>query len=139
MSRGRFFHLVRVAVVIAAAWTLLGFFLASQHHTVSAARGEPEEIYELRIETTVAMIVWALLTPAIIGITERLPIERPHAIRNGAAIVVIGLAFAALRGAIDAAVPLAFEAKHFERQHFVNLQAAGFHIDLLFFLAIVTI
>lgn len=136
ISRGRFFHLVRLAVVIAASWTLLGFFLASQHYTVSRTRGEPEEIYELKIETTVAMIVWALLTPMLIGIAERLPIERPNTRRNAAAIIVIGLVFSILRGAIDAAVPLAFEAKRFDRQRFLDLQKAGFHIDLLFFLAL---
>ena len=139
MSRGRFFHLVRLAVVIAAAWTLLGFFLASQHHTVSMARGQPEEFYELEIETTVAMIVWALLTPLVIAIAEWLPIEPPHTIRNTAAIIAIGVVFAALRGAIDAAVPPAFEARPFDRQHFIDVQAAGFHIDLFFFLAIAAV
>jgi two-component system LytT family sensor kinase len=139
ISRGRFFRLVRLALAIAAAWTFLGFFFASQHRTVSAARGEREDIDELRIEITVAMIAWALLTPPVIGIAERLPIERPHAVRNAASIIAVGLVFAALRGAIDAAVPLAFEAKRFDRQRFLDIQAAGFHIDLLFFLAIAAI
>ena len=113
---GRFFHLVRLAVLIVAAWTFLGFFFASQQHVISVARGEPEDVYERTIQTTVAMIVWALLTPAIIGIAERLPIERPHVVRNLAAMLVIGLAFAAMRGAIDAAVPPALEQKHLDRR-----------------------
>jgi two-component system, LytTR family, sensor kinase len=139
ISRGRFFQLVRLAVLIAAAWTFLGFFFASQHHAVSVTRGQPEEIYELTVETTVAMIVWALLTPPIIWIAERLPIGRPHAIRNIVAMLTISVVFAAMRGAIDAAVPAAFEQKHLDRQRFLDVQAAGFHIDLLFFLAIAAI
>jgi two-component system, LytTR family, sensor kinase len=139
ISGGRFFHLVRLAVLISAAWAFLGFFFASQQHAVAVARGEPEEIYERTIETTVAMIVWALLTPAIIGIAERLPIERPFIVRNTAAVLVIGVAFAMMRGAVDAAVPPAFEGKRLDRQHFREVQLAGFHTDLLFFLAIAAV
>lgn len=136
---GRFFHLVRLAVLIAAAWTFLGFFFASQNHAVSVARGEPEDVYGGTIETAVAMIVWALLTPPIIGIAERLPIERPHLVRNIAAMLVIGLAFAATRGAIGAAVLPALEQKRLDRQRFFDVQAAVFHTNLLFFLAIAAV
>ncbi len=137
--RGRFFQLVRLAVLISAAWTFLGFFFASQQHATSLARGTHEDVHERTIETTVAMIVWALLTPPILWIAERLPIERPRLVRNMAAMLVIGLAFAAMRGAIDAAVPPAFEQKRLYRQRFLEVQVAGFHTDLLFFLAIAAV
>ena len=139
ISGGRFFHLVRLAVLISAGWAFLGFFFASQQHAIAVARGEPEEIYERTIEITVTMIVWALLTPAIIGIAERLPIERPFIVRNTAGVLVIGVAFSIMSGAIDAAVPPALEGKRLDRQHFREVQAAGFHTDLLFFLAIVAV
>lgn len=135
----RLFQLVRLAVLIAAAWTFLGFFFASQQHVVSVARGKPEDVYERTIETTVAMIVWALLTPPVLWIAERLPIERPHIVRNTAAIVAIGLAFAVMRGAIDAAVPPAFEEKHLDRERFLQVMAAVFHTDFVFFLAIAAV
>jgi two-component system, LytTR family, sensor kinase len=138
-GRARFLELVRLAVLIAAAWTFLGFFFASQQRVVSAARGEPEDGYERSIETTVAMIVWALLTPGILWIAERLPIARPHAVRNTAAMLLIGVAFATMRGAVDAAVPPAIERKHLDRGRFVKVMAAGFHTDLLLFLAIVAV
>ena len=139
VSRQRLIQLVRLAVLIAVAWTFLGFFFASQAHVVSRTRGEPEEVYERAIETIVAMIVWALLTPPIIWITERLPIEKPHAVRNTLAMLLIGIAFATMRGAIDAAVPPAFEQKRLERENFLEVMAAGFHIDLLFFMAIAAV
>jgi two-component system LytT family sensor kinase len=135
----RFLQLLKIAILIAAAWTFLGFFFASQQHAVSVARGEPEDVAARTIETTVAMIVWALLTPPLIAIAERLPIERPHVVRNFAAMLVIGFLFAAMRGAIDAAVPPAFEQKRLDRQHFIEVQAAGFHTDLLFFIAIAAV
>jgi two-component system LytT family sensor kinase len=139
ISGGRLLHLLRLAVLIAAAWTFLGFFFASQQRAVSFARGASEDVSERTIETTVAMIVWALLTPAIIGVAERLPIERPRVARNTAAMIVIGIVFAAMRAAIDAAVPPAFEHKRLDLQRFLAIQATGFHTDLLFFAAIAAI
>ena len=136
MLGGRFFHLVRLAVLIVAAWTFLGFFFASQQHVVSLARGEPEDIYERTIQTTVAMTVWALLTPVIIWIAARFPIEHPRAVRNTLTMLVLGLAFAAMRGALDATVPPAVEQKHLDRQRFLQVMVAGFHTHLLFFVAI---
>jgi two-component system LytT family sensor kinase len=136
IGRERFLRLVGLAVLIAAAWTFLGFFFASQQHVVSRARGEVEDVYERTIETTVAMIVWALLTPPILWVAERLPIARPHLLRNTAAMLLIGIAFATARGAIDAAIPPAFESKRLDRERFLAVMAVGFHIDLLLFLAI---
>ncbi|HUR81943.1 MAG TPA: histidine kinase [Thermoanaerobaculia bacterium] len=139
MGRARFLELVRVAVLIAAAWTFLGFFFASQQHVISLARGTPEDIYERTIETTVAMMVWALVTPLILWIAERLPIEKPYVLRNTVAMLVIGIVFAVLRGAIDAAVPPAIEQKHLDRARFIEVMASGFHTDLLLFLAIAAV
>ena len=130
---------MRLAVLIVAAWTFLGFFFASQQHVQSVARGEPEDVYGRMIQTTVAMIAWALLTPVILWVAERVPIERPHVVRNLAAILVIGLVFALMRGAIDAAVPPAVEGKPLDRQRFFEVQVAVFHTNLLFFLAIATV
>ena len=139
MTRGRFLQLVRLAVLIAAAWTFLGFFFATQQHVISRVRGVREDVHERTIETTVAMIVWALLTPPILWIARRLPIERPHIGRNTAVMLAIGLAFAVMRGAIDAAVPPAFEGKRLDRERFLDVMAAGFHTDLLFFIAIAAV
>jgi signal transduction histidine kinase len=135
MEKRRFLQLVRLV----AAWTFVGFFFASQQHVVSVARGTPENVYERMIETTVAMIVWALLTPPILWVAGRLPIERPHLVRNLAAVLAIGLAFAVMRGAIDAAVPPAFEGKLLDRQRFLQVMAAGFHTDFLIFLALAAV
>jgi signal transduction histidine kinase len=136
---GRFFHLVRLAVLIAAAWTFLGFFFASQQRAVSFARGETADLDAQLIETTVAMVVWALLTPPILWGAERLPIERPHAVRNTVVLLAIGLVFAAMRGAIDAAVAMAVTDQPLDTQHFLEVQIAGFHTDLLFFIAIAAV
>ncbi len=136
IGRGRFIHLVRLAVLIAATWTFLGFFFASQKHAVALARGEPEDVYERTIETTVAMITWALLTPMIIWVAVRLPIARPNVNRNTAAMLAIGLAFAVMRGALDAAVAPALQRMRLDRDTFVEVMAAGFHTHLLFFAAI---
>jgi signal transduction histidine kinase len=139
ISGGRLLHLLRLGILIAAAWTFLGFFFNSEQRAVSRARGTPEDVYERTIETTVAMIVWALLTPAIIGLAERLPIERPRALRNTAAVLAIGIVFAAMCAAINAAVPPAFEQKRLDAQRFVAIEVKGLHTALLFFAAVATI
>ncbi len=139
MGRERFLQLVRLAVLIAAAWTFAGFFFANQQRVVSRARGEPEDVYQRTIETTVAMIVWALLTPPILWVAERLPIARPHMARNTVAMLAIGLVFAAMRGAIDAAVPPAFQGTRLDRERFLEVMAVGFHTDLLLFLALAAV
>jgi signal transduction histidine kinase len=139
MEKRRFLQLVRLVVLITAAWMFLGFFFASQQLVVSVARGVRENVLERTIETMVAMIVWALLTPPVLWVAERLPIERPHLVRNAAAVLAIGLAFAVMRGAIDAAVLPAFDGKHLDRERFVQVMAAGFHTDLLFFLALAAV
>jgi two-component system, LytTR family, sensor kinase len=139
MGRARFLELVRLAVLIAAAWTFAGFFFASQQQAVSRARREPEDVHERTIKTTVSMIVWALLTPPILWVAGRLPIERPHVGRNTAAMLTIGLVFTAMRGAIDAAIPPAFALQPLDRERFLEVMAAGFHHDLLLFLALAAI
>ena len=139
ITGGKFLPLLRLGVFIAATWTFVGFFFASQQRAISAARGETVDLDAQMIETTVAVIVWALLTPVILWIAERLPIERPHPVRNTALILVIGIVFAVMRGAIDAAVPPIIEGTRLDRERFVRVQAAGFHTDLLFFLAIAAV
>jgi sensor histidine kinase YesM len=54
-------------------------------------------------------------------------------------MLAIALAFAVMRGAIDAAVPPAFEGKRLDRERFIDVMAAGFHTDLLFFLALAAV
>lgn len=139
MTRNRFLDLVRLAVLIAAAWTFLGFFFASQQRVISIARGVPEDRDERIVETTVAMIVWALLTPPILWVARRLSIERPHVVRNILLMLCIALVFATMRGAIDAAVPPAFEGKRLDRDRFLQVMASSFHTDLLFFIAIAAV
>jgi signal transduction histidine kinase len=130
--------LLRLALLIIAAWTFLGFFFASQEHVISQARGEPLGVYETAI-ITVSMIIWALLTPPVLWIAERFPLERARLARNGAAMLAIAVGFAAMRGALDAAVQPALEGKRLDGGRFVAVMVAGFHTDLLFFLAIAAI
>lgn len=139
MSRVGLVRLVRLAVMIAASWTFLGFFFASQQRVVLLGRHEVEDTNAIIIETTAAMIVWALLTPLILWIAERLLIERPHALRNLALMLVIGIVFAITRAAIDAAVPPALEDIVLDRAGLIDVIAVGSHIDFLFFLAIAAI
>jgi two-component system, LytTR family, sensor kinase len=123
-------------VVIAAVWTITGLFLASEERSIALARGAEDDAATRTIEMTVAMVVWALLTPPIIGLVERVPLAPPRLARNAAILLSIGILIAALHAAIQASVPRALEQKPFERRLFVETVADEFHFDLLFFLAI---
>ena len=85
--------LAQRAAVILGCWTLYGLFGVSHSYLarVNAGRGNmtPAVLYDF-----FDAYIWALLTPLLIGIAERLPIERPHVVRNTVAMLAIGLAFA---------------------------------------------
>ncbi|HET7436823.1 MAG TPA: hypothetical protein VFN10_19085, partial [Thermoanaerobaculia bacterium] len=108
IDRRRLALLTAVALLIAAVWIIVGVFFASQAHLIATARGEPEDPGTRAAETAAGVIIWALLTPFVIGLAERLPIASPHRVRNTIALLLIGLPFAVGRAAVDVAISTMF-------------------------------
>lgn len=90
LRRHRLLQLARLAFFITAAWAFLGVFFASQAHAIAVARGYPEDGNERALHTIAVCIVWALLTPVVIYIADRLPLRAPHRARNIVLLIAIG-------------------------------------------------
>jgi hypothetical protein len=128
-------QLVLLAFLIAAVWTFLGVFFASQEHAIAAARGYPEDADERLLHTVPACVAWALLTPFVIGIADALPLRGEKRRRNVALLLAAGIAVAAVRALIDAATP-AFFAEPLSREQFRATALAVVHLHFLFFAVI---
>lgn len=100
----RLWRLVVLAVIVTAVWILVGLFFATQHNMIAGTRGEQGEPGDpdYRIASTVAaMWIWAALTPVVFFVAERLPLRKPHLLRNLLVLLLFAVAIAALRSPID--------------------------------------
>ena len=130
----RLWQLLLLALLIAAVWTFLGVFFASQEHAIAAARGQSEPD-ELTRHTVASCFVWALLTPLVIGIADALPLRGARRVRNAVLLIGAAVAMAAVRAVIDAATP-ALWGGALTRQQFAATAVAVVHLHFLFFAVI---
>lgn len=129
-------QLVTLGICITAAWTFLGVFFASQQHAIAVARGHAEDGTET-LHSIAACLVWALLTPVVIYIADRLPLRAPHRTRNILLVIVIGVVVAWLRAIADASIPGFLRYGPLSAAEFRDTVLAVLHLHLLFFAAIV--
>lgn len=135
LDRRRIAFLAAVALLIATTWIIVGVFFASQAHFIASARGEPEDPDRRAVETAVGVIIWALLTPAVIGLAERLPVAAPHRWRNLLLLLVIGFVVATGRAAADACISAVFSGEA-TPEMFRRTLWFVFHTHFLFFIVI---
>ena len=108
-SRPDLKRLLLIALGIVAAWVALGLFLASQHHAQVEASHGSDDLGQRQIATIAGMLVWAVFTPIVIFIADRLPLRAPVRLRNAAVLVPFVLAIAAVRSLFDASLPMFLE------------------------------
>jgi two-component system, LytTR family, sensor kinase len=99
--RRDFSRLLGVALVIYGAWTLAGVFFATQHHLIARHRGEADDLVERLMVVFMSISVWAVLTPVVLAIADRFPLQRPYRWRNGILCLLVAVAAAALIAPID--------------------------------------
>jgi two-component system LytT family sensor kinase len=131
-SRRRLAQLVALAFLIAAIWTFLGIFFASQEHAIAAARGTPEHPEERVLHTVPSCIAWALLTPVVIEIADRLPLRGRRRLRNALLLFAAAVVIASVRAWIDASMP-AILATPLSHDEFRRTFEAVVHLHFLFF------
>ncbi|MCI0485717.1 MAG: histidine kinase [Blastocatellia bacterium] len=68
--------------MLLGGWTLFGLFLASQLFLAHARHDLPVTWYKIISLDLGYAYVWATLTPSILGLARRFPIERKHWARN---------------------------------------------------------
>jgi signal transduction histidine kinase len=87
---------VRIAVVV-ACWLFVGLLFFAQTWVLNAASAAPEPIAVVLFQNFAVFGLWALLTPLVLALGARFPLERGGAwLRAAAMHLVFSLAFAVL-------------------------------------------
>ena len=131
-------RLIRSAVLIYGAWIAAALFFTSQHALISRARGFNLELSEQIATMLLGCTIWALFTPPVIFVAERLPLAPPHTVRNAALLLPFAVLIAVLRAPMDVFMPFhAFDSPTMGNATDVFL--AQVQIHLLFVLIIIGI
>jgi two-component system LytT family sensor kinase len=101
--------LLRQALRIFGAWIAIGIFFGWQHHTQVLANDGQDDLTQRLVRVISSMIVWALLTPVVLFVADRLPLRAPHRTRNALLLLPVCSAIAVIRSSIDALLPLPLE------------------------------
>lgn len=80
-------------------WILTGFFATSEFYRRSIVMGGGSAWNEVLDVQMVTALNWALFTPLIVFIAERLPFRSPHRIRNAAIVIALIPPLAVIRAA----------------------------------------
>lgn len=128
-------RLIRSAVLIAGAWTVAGLFFASQYALICLARGFQFSMTEQVAKMLIGSMIWALFTPPVLYVANRLPIAPPHALRNAALLVPFAVLVATLRAPIDVFMPFhAFNTPYRGSEADVFLAQVQVHLLFVFIL-----
>ncbi|HEX8618093.1 MAG TPA: histidine kinase, partial [Thermoanaerobaculia bacterium] len=98
-------RLARVALVITAVWLCVGMFFTWQHRTLNPALNTPEDLEQRVVGMTAAMFAWALFTPLVVWVSDRLPLRKPGLLRKSVLMTLFAAVVAIARAIIDVSVP----------------------------------
>jgi two-component system LytT family sensor kinase len=98
MTLPHFLRLVRIALGYIGIWLIVALFSTSEflRRVLATFNSTPPLIDVLEFQI-VSSLNWAMVTPIVVAIAERLPLRGPHALRNTAFFVAFVPAFATLR------------------------------------------
>lgn len=123
--------------VIFGSWTLYGVFFACQAYLNSAYYGKPIPFGRTLIVWLSCAYIWALLTPLIIRLARRFPVERSKYLRTIAVHLFASALFSSLQLGIYVFVRqwlLGDTSRPFSPlQSFQNIFVAEFHANLLIY------
>lgn len=130
-----FKHDVRNYPLYFLLWTLFGLFYFSQGMTQRLVLHDPIPWWRYLVAWLVGVYVWALLTPAILWLGRRFPIERDNWLRRTALQLLLGAGFSVMELALEDAVYAAMRLFPADRSGFgdVLLRSIirGFHGGVL--------
>ena len=90
MTGKHFARLFGVAMGIIGIWLAAGLFTASEFYRRSLAlSGSTERVHYILLFQMASSLMWATLTPLVVGIAERLPLRKPHLWRNAAIVAAL--------------------------------------------------
>ena len=90
MTRKHFARLFGLAMGLIGIWLVVGLFTASEfYRRTLALNGATENVNYILLFQMASSLMWATLTPLIVGIAERLPLRKPHLARNAVILAVL--------------------------------------------------
>ena len=104
LPRRRIGLLLLAIVCNLAVWVLAGLFSTSEFYRRSLVLGGDTPWNEVLYFQMVSALNWALFTPLVVFIAQRLPLRDEHRIRNGIAVFVLIPCLAVFRAAWGGAV-----------------------------------
>lgn len=122
--------------LIAAGWTLFGLFFASQSIAVRAYDGRPLSVGGTVASWLLCAYLWLALTPLVLRLARRFPLERRSWHRNLLAHVAAGVLLSLLQLAAYSWIASRLAQRSFF-EAFRNIFVGDFHFDLLTYSAIV--
>ena len=101
----RLLELLGIVVALIVIWIVVGLYTASEFYRRTVAwKGQTEALREVVLFQMVSGLQWAVITPIIVAIAERLPLRRPVLIRNTVLILVLLPVIGVFRAVIGASV-----------------------------------
>jgi two-component system LytT family sensor kinase len=134
---GSVVRIVAKALFIYGLWFTAGLFFASQHALISWTRGFESPVtylYSMLLGTS----IWALFTPPVIFVAERLPLEPPNLFRNALLLLPFAVVVAALRSPMDVFIPW-YAYGSYSVADPASRFLALFHIHFLFVLIVIAL
>ncbi len=93
-----------IAMMLIGIWTIFAFFNASEFYRRSLAMGAESHWNEIIALQLVIGLIWAMFTPIVVGIAERLPIQlRRESLRNVLILAAFTPIFAVIRAVVGGA------------------------------------
>jgi hypothetical protein len=93
-------RLVRISFVIVGIWVIFAIFNSSDFYRRTVASGREAAIIELLAYQLNTSFLWAVFTPFIVFVAERLPLRKPNLLRNALLMTAFVPTAAVLRAAI---------------------------------------
>jgi sensor histidine kinase YesM len=126
--------------LIAAGWMLFGIFFASQVIITRAYEGRPVRLGETLAAWMICACVWLCLTPFILYLARRFPLERRRWLKSVLVHLAASASFALLQLGIYVLAALLvglYSGQQPFLASFRNLLIASIHFDLLTYWAII--
>jgi two-component system LytT family sensor kinase len=127
---------LRKWLLIAAGWTLFGLFFASQSIAVRAYDGRPLRLGEALMSWLLCAYLWLTLTPLVLMLARRFPLDRRGWHRNLPAHLAAAVALSLLQLSAYSWVVSRIVQRPFS-EAFRNFFFGDFHFDLLTYGAVV--
>jgi hypothetical protein len=130
-------HLFVVAASIVFIWIVFGIFNSFEFNRRTIETGNIQPWTEPAMFQQTSSMIWALFTPLVIFIAERLPIRKPNRIRNALILLALTPGLAVIRAAIGGIINDLAEGRTPRIAFAIYSVSIRFHRNAFFILIII--